>query len=320
MVAATSLLNECIAAAREANDRAVLAEAIAYLGLVEMRLGESARAIDLLEQSLGLARELGDELAIALALMILGVTSLEQGRFLEARGLLADALQLYARNGVVTLVAVVRTELGCVARGLGEPVLAATLLRQGLVVHHAAGDRTFMGIGLRQIAAVLAEPLPRRASMLLGAAEALRERLGAAHPPSDRANDERAIAAIRTRLADGAFAAAWAEGRALTLEQAVSEALADTEAPQPPAPTWPGAAESEPLTPREAEVAQLLAQDYTDRQIAAALAISVRTVNSHMQHLLLKLSVRSRWQIAERALAQGLLDTPHQAARVEEAR
>jgi DNA-binding NarL/FixJ family response regulator len=52
-------------------------------------------------------------------------------------------------------------------------------------------------------------------------------------------------------------------------------------------------------------VARLLREGYPDRQIAAALAISPRTVGVHVQHVLAKLGVRSRWQVAGRVLAEG---------------
>ncbi|HLZ70559.1 MAG TPA: LuxR C-terminal-related transcriptional regulator [Dehalococcoidia bacterium] len=55
----------------------------------------------------------------------------------------------------------------------------------------------------------------------------------------------------------------------------------------------------EPLTPRERDVTRLLAKGYSDRQIASALAIAVRTVGVHVHHILDKLDLRSRWQVAD---------------------
>jgi DNA-binding NarL/FixJ family response regulator len=62
------------------------------------------------------------------------------------------------------------------------------------------------------------------------------------------------------------------------------------------------------LTRRQEEVAELIARECTDRQIAAALGITVGTVGIHVHHILVKLGVRSRWQIADWALANGLVD------------
>jgi len=57
---------------------------------------------------------------------------------------------------------------------------------------------------------------------------------------------------------------------------------------------------AEPLTRREAGIAQLLARGYNDRQIAAELVLSVGTVGTHVHHILQKLGVQSRHQVAAR--------------------
>ena len=66
----------------------------------------------------------------------------------------------------------------------------------------------------------------------------------------------------------------------------------------------------ESLTPREHELARLLAQGYTDRQIAAALTIAVSTAGVHVHHVLAKLGLRSRWQVGDGPVAHGPLTPP----------
>jgi hypothetical protein len=66
---------------------------------------------------------------------------------------------------------------------------------------------------------------PQRATRLLGAAAALRERIGAPLPPVDRADYDRDVASAHAQLDEVTFDAAWAAGQALTLEQAIAEAL-----------------------------------------------------------------------------------------------
>ncbi len=77
--------------------------------------------------------------------------------------------------------------------------------------------------GLAGLAAAQGEPA--RAAQLWGAAEALRESIGAAVPPIDRAAYERTVPAARTELGQEAFAKAWAEGRAMSLEPLIAEVL-----------------------------------------------------------------------------------------------
>jgi hypothetical protein len=66
---------------------------------------------------------------------------------------------------------------------------------------------------------------PEKAARVFGAAEALREAIGAPVPPVERPDYDRAVAAARARLGEVAFSSGWAEGRAMTLEQAMSYAL-----------------------------------------------------------------------------------------------
>jgi hypothetical protein len=66
-----------------------------------------------------------------------------------------------------------------------------------------------------------------RAARLWGAAAALREALGAPRAPNRRAEGERELGAARAALGESAFAASWAEGQALSLEQAIADALAE---------------------------------------------------------------------------------------------
>jgi DNA-binding NarL/FixJ family response regulator len=93
----------------------------------------------------------------------------------------------------------------------------------------------------------------------------------------------------------------------LTLEQAVDDALAA----EPPVPPATGPATMAPSTPpgilsrREREVATLIAHGLTNREIAEALVISELTADTHVRHILRKLGVRSRAQVATWVTEQG---------------
>jgi DNA-binding NarL/FixJ family response regulator len=103
---------------------------------------------------------------------------------------------------------------------------------------------------------------------------------------------------------DARYAAQWAAGAAMNVEQAIAAALA-LAAPASPdiraAPT--GQTGTEPLTRREREIARLVARGDSDREIADALFLSVGTVSIHVHHILQKLGLRSRWQVADRLAA-----------------
>jgi DNA-binding CsgD family transcriptional regulator len=94
-----------------------------------------------------------------------------------------------------------------------------------------------------------------------------------------------------------AFDAAFARGRAMTIGEGVAFAVAGTARPEPPA----AAARTGPypvLTGRQLEIARLVADDLTNRQIAARLFLSERTVETHVTNILNKLGLSSRVQIS----------------------
>ena len=138
------------------------------------------------------------------------------------------------------------------------------------------------------------------AARLWGAAEVHRELTGAPLPPVDRPAYESSVSSARNHLGDKTFAAAWTEGRSMTLEQAlsaqssvtVSQPLSAKQSSTPPAK--PTVNYPDGLTAREVEVLRLLAQGMTDAQIAEQLVISPRTVNNHLTSIYQKIQVSSR--------------------------
>jgi DNA-binding NarL/FixJ family response regulator len=140
-------------------------------------------------------------------------------------------------------------------------------------------------------------------------------------PPVERAPYERDMAAVRAQLDEASFAAAWAAGQAMTLEEAIAEterislktppAQTAAEVPgQAAQPSSAGADRLGTLTPRERQVLALIAQGATNRAIAEALVIAERTAEIHVSNILAKLGVTSRTQAAAYALAHGLAAPP----------
>ncbi len=124
----------------------------------------------------------------------------------------------------------------------------------------------------------------------------------------ERTAYERAQATIRSEVGETAYAAAWEEGHALPVEQAVNgavELIAALDAGDG-ATIPPSAAEDFHLTPREREVLRLLATGRSDREIAEALFVSPRTIQSHVAHIHKKLAVNSRTEAAALAIRYDL--------------
>lgn len=146
---------------------------------------------------------------------------------------------------------------------------------------------------------------------LYAAARAARETLGVPALVWEQRDIDRHLEAARARLGEAGFAAAWSEGSSSRLEAVVRSVLGEA-----PVDRQPGEADARVrppghtagLTPREAEVAALLARGYTDQQIADELVITRGTASLHVHHILGKLRLRSRFQVADCPELKGLLD------------
>jgi non-specific serine/threonine protein kinase len=153
------------------------------------------------------------------------------------------------------------------------------------------------------VAAVLANGQPRRAAQLLGAAEALRETSGALVAAVDLSRYAALVTQVRGQLRDDTFAAAWREGREMAIDQAINLALRDDAAATPP----DAADGAGLLSSRELDVAKLIANGSSNRDIADVLVVSVKTVETHIQHIFRKLNVKARSEVAVWAARNGLI-------------
>jgi excisionase family DNA binding protein len=299
-------------------DRRGVAAALRMVGHGHVGLGvavvppdqlQFTRAQAAFEEELGVSRELGDQHGVAQAVFGLGLLALIQDDLARAAAHFAEALPRFEATGDRRGAAFTLGCLGRVAARQGDDARAALSVR-ALTISRELGDREATAHFLEGAAwivqrAGLAEPAAR----LFAAAAALREADGIRLSLVHRAGHEPAVAAARAALGDEAFAAAWAAGGALPVEAAVAEALAASgalAAPPTPKDAGPDPAAAAGLTERERDVLRLLAEGRSDREIAAALSVSPRTVGWHVTHLLAKLGVESRTAAAAFAFRHGL--------------
>lgn len=130
---------------------------------------------------------------------------------------------------------------------------------------------------------------------LLGASAAIRERMGHARFALYREGYDSAVAAIREGLGQNAFDAAWAEGAALSTEEAIAYAQRGRGERKRPSSGW------ESLTPMENDVVRLVREGLGNKEIGARLFISPRTVQTHLTHVYSKLGLTSRVQLVQEA-------------------
>jgi hypothetical protein len=177
---------------------------------------------------LAVAREHDDRTGMVWCLVGLGQVAQVRGDAEVAAAWLQEGLALAWAMEAKPEVSEALAALGMVAWRQGDAAAALAQLRESLTQRWAMGARLGIAEGLEQVALVAGgQQQLARAARLLGAAEALRQTIGAPRPPVDRPIYEATLETTRLGLGTDAFAAAWAAGQALTLEQAVAEALAD---------------------------------------------------------------------------------------------
>jgi non-specific serine/threonine protein kinase len=266
-------------------------------GSVALYSGDLAGATTAFEEGLALL-EPGRELTVRLDLLL---------SYSSALALLGDAeratwcheefLRITEPAGEFFHRAYALWTFGLFVMQQGDLPRAAELIQQSIQLRRDLRDLTGLGWSLESLAwAESALGHHERAATLLGAADRHWEVMGRPLQtyqhmyPFHEACDQSA----REQLGDEHFEAAFGRGRAFGTDDGVSYALDEH-----PAETARAASEPDTvLTAREREVAELIAQGLSDRQIASRLMISVRTAETHAQHILAKLGYRSRTQVA----------------------
>ena len=279
------------------------------------------RSRALVGESIDIYERLGDGAGTALAELMMGLAAFFHGELGEAR----RHVELARRSDHPLVRARAATYLGAIRSFTPHRLENGRhWLRQGAAASEAISDRwgqgtalTVLGLAdlragyrdqarqhLRQalqttmqagvtatavggLGALDIDSDPRRALTLLQAAVAMRERAGVAtFPVHIAAQLDRARDAACRRLAATVADQCRARARAITTEEVLAYALADTE----PAPTR--------LTARQQEVAVLVAEGLSNREIAQRLQLSVRTVETHVNNILTGLGLRGRTRLA----------------------
>jgi DNA-binding NarL/FixJ family response regulator len=206
--------------------------------------------------------------------------------------------------------------LGSLARLRKDYHQARILLSEGVRLNNALGSKLTVALCLAILGAVAAsEDRAEDAARLFGAAEAQSASYLAAQT---RRETEEGVARARAQLGDEAFAAAWAEGRSMGVEQALTLAggmqtrggadaghravAVKGSTTEHHTPGFPAG-----LTEREVDVLRLLSQGLTSAQIGESLVISVVTVNTHLRNIYSKLGVNSRSAATRWAFEHGLV-------------
>ncbi len=301
--AAVQLGRQAVAVARSQGDKAQLGWALYGLGALEPPAADEPDTLSgPLAEAEALFRELEDQAGLAHVLNSIGEFARVRGEDERARRAYAASLDIFEQLGDRRAEYTLLYNLGFIAQHTGDHHEAIRLLRRSLALCQELGVPAEVARELLALAGSLGVVGdPAGAARLFGAAESFLQQSGALLDPDDLPEHDRNIAFIRAALGGDRFEAAWAEGQAMALDEAAAYACSAADAALLPTPGTglahaPDAADG--LTRREREVAHLIAQGLSNREIAAALVVTERTVEGHVSNILGKLDFRSRTQIS----------------------
>ncbi|MFG1864455.1 ATP-binding protein [Microbispora bryophytorum] len=311
------LLAESRALAERLGDPGALAQTSLIAGMAEHYCGDYAKATPLLERAVVEEEAVGNLSGLLIALITLAASVGYLGDRPRATELFERALALTEAHGECSGRAWVHTIFAIHLWQGGENARALDMARGSLLLARDLGDRMNIATNLEVIAWVeTCEGRHPRAARLLAVSEEIGRSVGMAPCRDKRFAEfhERCLASLRGSLGDRALSREVRRGNRLTTDEAIEEALGEraeggpAHADEAVAEAWPtppggpatavSAVEPSPLTRREQEIAELIAQGRSNKEIASALVISQRTVEGHVEHTLDKLGFASRAQIA----------------------
>jgi len=297
----TELLDESVRLARVIHD--VPGEGTALLNRARTALSGQAIAVGGADiaAALSILRRAGDDKGVAAALLFAGLASQFSGEIDLALARFAECVDRSEHLGLATLRARGLQLLGLARLQKGDIAAGRAALAEGVPVVVESGDRFGIAVALGNLIVLTAVTgRPRLALQLTGVRDEYAGLNEIAPPEPLRDLAETYLAPIRAQ-AGAAAETLRAQGRRMSLEAAVDAALSSS-----PEGLWRAGSGPE-LTSREVEVAALVATGLTNRQIAARLHLSVRTVDVHVDHIFGKLGVSRRSQLTAWAHEQGLM-------------
>ena len=260
--------------------------------------GDLDAAVRESESALTLLRSAHDRAGELLAGSVLGVCLGLADRGDAAVSAYESAIALAAETGERFRQSFCLAGLGEQALLRGEPERAEELFLEALRAKAELGDRFGLAVALDSIGrASVAAGRARRGAILLGGAASTWDAIGmreTGNPFAGRSTASDGIRQARTLLGKVTFRAEFRRGSTLSEKQVIAYAFGDDLDPErTAAPVAPS-----PLTRRETEVAELVAEGLSNPEIARRLVISVRTAQGHVENILRKLGFTSRAMIA----------------------
>ncbi len=305
-----AMLDECAEIAAGLDDRRLDARIKECRGHAALYQGDVPAAIGLLQEARGEFRAVGDPLGEFDTLILLTAATffVDDPRVEEFS---REALALADRHGALSSKGYGLWSVGVAQWRAGNYGRAIRSLRECVRLFQPMHDLTGISFGVQALSWCAAFSAPdEAAARLLGCSQAVWRTSGAKVDETNAYSmfDQRSEDVVREALGSEMYEQAFEEGAEYSFEQAVSLALGEDiggkggDGATPPRRGVPSAAGQ--LTRREREIAGLLAEGLSNKEIAARLVISQRTVETHVDHVLGKLGITSRAQVASWAAEQ----------------
>jgi predicted ATPase/DNA-binding CsgD family transcriptional regulator len=282
--------------AADVGDKASLCLASLALGGGLLFEGDLDGAERMYKRCLELERDLPDRRWAATALGSLGGVSASRGDHPHAFDLFQRSIDLCREGGDRFIQSWMLQGQAMEAWAMDDLTGAGGIWAEVLRLSRAVDNKVGVAQAVEGIAWVESSVgRPERAARLLGGVQSLLQAIPATLQPHFVAHHDRCVADARSALGDREFDRLHRDGTRMTTEQLVSLVLEEKE---PETERAPGRRSSTELTRREGEIAGLVAQGLSNREIASRLVISQRTAETHVEHILTKLGFTSRSQIA----------------------
>lgn len=223
---ASAHFEETVTIWRELKDKHGTARALINLGWAALRRGDYPLANARLEEALTLHRELKDIRGIGFALSGLGEVAMRQGDYARATAQVEESLELRRQSGNKWGVGVSLGTLGWIAIRQGDWEGGIERLAESLEVRQEIGDKSGSAWCLERLAEVaIAGGHSEKAVRVFAAAASLRASVSSVMDAVDQPDYATKLATLRGELGEERFSAAWAQGSALTLDQAIALAF-----------------------------------------------------------------------------------------------
>ena len=299
-----SLYEESFAIAQDLGDKQALANSLALIGVIRMRSREYQAAVAPLDEALAIKRDLGSDADVATTLVMRATVAIHLGEYEYAKTLIKESLGIGRELGAERIIAFCLARLGILALHQGEPQDARQYLMEGLDRTYHSGIRRWTRwylVGLAEVARLSGSVT--HSAKLIGASEGILSVPDANYEPATTDEIERIVANVRDELGEERFAQISAEGRAMTLEEAI--AYADEAMPPDSGPKTSGernaltflehqSAYPDNLTEREVEVLRLIAAGKSNQEIAQELVLSRRTAERHVSNIYEKIGASGK--------------------------